>query len=122
MENRFSLEHHGMQEIEPSKERIDYSKFDLESDWYAEDESLNEVLESIREGDRSKEQAVELYNMFSEEQNMSIPDQDEGPTTAELEHSKKLGRIALALREAITETYPGAELKSSEFANEEYDI
>lgn len=121
MDNRFSMEHHGTNEIEPPKDRIDYSKFDLEKDWYEEDESLNEVLDSIREGDMTADQAKELYAMFSEEQNMSIPDQDEGPTTAELEHARKLGRIALALRDAITETHPGIELTHNEFANEEYE-
>lgn len=119
-ERDFSMAHHGSIELGESKERIDYSRFGLEKDWYAEDESLNEVLDSIREGHMPKEQTQEFYNMFCEEQNESIPDQEEGPTTAELEQAKKLGRIALSLREAITETYPGIELNTNEFADEIY--
>ncbi len=105
-ERDFGSEHYQTEELKSPENRYDYSKFNLENDWFDNDETVEEVIDSIKEGVISEEDAQSLYVMINEQAIMSEPDQEEGPTTNEKEHYQKLVYTATAVYNAIREVIP----------------
>lgn len=123
---------HLYSEQEPNNEVMlsqeDYSEYGLENDWFKNESTVEEVIDSIKNKELTANKVAELYMQFHHHVDRENPEESQADDFEKISLSKQMNKVANEIFIAAKDAYPNIKLddlgseKESDIINHEDSV